>query len=111
MANFREADAAKIEVGHPAEIRIDALSGETFEGLVIGIAPAAGTEFSLIQPDNDSGNFVKVAQRIAVRIALLPEQEGIGSLRPGMSVEAVVDTSQEADKNAANRMAAQLKGE
>jgi len=65
---------------------------EKFTGHVEQISPAAGSEFSVLKPDNATGNFTKVVQRISVRIAIEPNQKGIENLRPGMSVITSVDT-------------------
>ncbi|TFI58730.1 HlyD family secretion protein [Sphingomonas parva] len=94
VANFKEAQTAKIVPGQRAVVRVDALGGEELTGRVQQLAPAAGSEFSVIRPDNASGNFVKVAQRIAVRIAIDPGQRLAERLRPGMSVEARIDTGE-----------------
>jgi multidrug resistance efflux pump len=92
-ANYKEAQTAHMVPGQPASLRVDALGGAAIRGFVERMAPAAGTEFSVIRPDNATGNFVKVAQRIAVRIALDPRDPMVARLRPGMSVEARIDTS------------------
>ena len=92
VANFKETQTANIRVGQNAKVRVDALGGAELTGKVERIAPAAGSEFSVIRPDNATGNFVKVAQRIAVRIQINPNQELAKRLSPGMSVEASVDT-------------------
>ena len=92
VANFKETQTANIRVGQNASINVDALGGATLHGKVERIAPAAGSEFSVIRPDNATGNFVKVAQRIAVRIQIDPKQALAKRLSPGMSVEASVDT-------------------
>lgn len=91
IANFKEAQTAKIRPGAAARFRVDALGGEKLTGRVEQLAPAAGSEFAVIRPDNASGNFVKVPQRIAVRIRIDPDQEAAARLRPGMSVEAEVE--------------------
>ncbi len=91
-ANFKERQTAEIRPGQRARVRVDALGGAVLTGRVEQLSPAAGSEFSVIRPDNATGNFVKVPQRIAVRIAIDPEQELARRLRPGMSVEASVDT-------------------
>lgn len=93
VANFKEAQTASIFPRQRAKVRVDALGGATLTGRVQQIAPAAGSEFSVIRADNATGNFVKVPQRIAVRIAIDPNQSLARRLRPGMSVEASVDTS------------------
>ena len=92
VANFKETQTANIRVGQNAKVHVDALGGAELTGKVERIAPAAGSEFSVIRPDNATGNFVKVAQRIAVRIQINPNQELAKRLSPGMSVEASVDT-------------------
>lgn len=92
IANFKEAQTAKIRIGQPATLKIDAFGGTTLNGTVELIAPAAGSEFSVIKPDTGSGNFVKVPQRIAVRIRIDPNQDLAKRLGPGMSVVATVDT-------------------
>ncbi len=91
-ANYKENQLRDIRVGQPVELSVDALGGRTLTGKVEQIAPATGSEFSVIRPDNATGNFTKVAQRVPVRIALDPGQEGLDRLRPGLSVVARVDT-------------------
>ena len=81
-----------MRIGQPARLQFDALDGAQLTGKVENIAPAAGSEFSVIKPDNATGNFVKVAQRVSVRIAIDPEQALAARLRPGLSVLATVDT-------------------
>lgn len=92
VANFKEGQTHRMAVGQSARFRVDALGGETLTGRVQNVAPAAGSEFAVIKPDNATGNFVKVAQRIAVRIAVDPGQAAARRLRPGMSVEVSVNT-------------------
>lgn len=91
-ANFKEAQTARMEPGQPATIRVDALDRAELHGRVERIAPAAANEFAVIRADNATGNFVKVAQRIPVRIAIDRNDRLFQRLRPGMSVEARVDT-------------------
>lgn len=93
IANFKEAQTRKIVPGQKASFKVDALGGARFTGRVENLAPAAGSEFAVLKPDNATGNFVKVAQRIAVRIRIDPGQDMIQRLRPGMSVEARIDTA------------------
>jgi membrane fusion protein, multidrug efflux system len=92
QANYRETQLTHMKVGDPAEIHIDEYPGQIFRGKVQEIAPASGSQFSLLPPDNATGNFTKIVQRIPVKIALDSRQTLIGSLRPGMSVEASIDT-------------------
>ncbi|WP_315761790.1 HlyD family secretion protein [Sphingomonas sp. Y38-1Y] len=91
-ANFKEAQTARILPGQPAVLRVDALGGAEIRGRVERLSPAAGSEFSVIRPDNATGNFVKVPQRLTVRIAIDARDPLYARLSPGMSVEARVDT-------------------
>ena len=91
IANFKEAQTRAMRIGQPATFRVDAL-GSRFNGHIQNLSPAAGSEFAVIKSDNATGNFVKVAQRIAVRIAIDPNQADARRLRPGMSVEVAIDT-------------------
>jgi multidrug resistance efflux pump len=91
-ANYRENQLTDMRVGQPASLSVDALGGRELTGKVERIAPATGSEFSVIRPDNATGNFTKVAQRVPVRIRLDPGQDGLDRLRPGLSVVARVDT-------------------
>ncbi len=92
-ANFKEAQTAHMAPGQPVRLKVDALDGAMILGKVERLAPAAGNEFQVIRSDNATGNFVKVPQRITVRIALDRHDALYGRLRPGMSVEAKVDTT------------------
>ena len=94
IANFKEAQITEMVPGQRATLRVDALNGARFTGHVERLAPAAGSEFAVLKPDNATGNFVKVPQRIGVRIAIDPGQRLAERLAPGMSVEAVVDTKE-----------------
>jgi len=93
IANFKEAQTHNMVVGQPASFTVDALDGARLTGRVENLAPAAGSEFAVLRPDNATGNFVKVAQRIAVRIRIDPDQPLADRIRPGMSVVARIDTS------------------
>jgi len=92
IANFKEAQTKRMAAGQRAVIVVDALGGAKLKGRVERLSPAAGSEFAVLKPDNATGNFVKVPQRIGVRIAIDPRQPLAARLRPGMSVEAHVDT-------------------
>jgi multidrug resistance efflux pump len=93
IANFKEEQTGRMQAGQRSWFTVDALEGALINGHVERISPAAGSEFSVIKSDNATGNFVKVSQRIAVRIAVDPNQTLTARLRPGMSVEAHVDTT------------------
>lgn len=91
-ANFKETQLAGIKPGQKVDVSIDALDGDTVEGVVSSISPASGAEFSLLPPDNATGNFTKVVQRVAVRITFPEEVLKATPLRPGLSVVATVHT-------------------
>jgi len=93
VANMKETQMADVRLGQPVTFTVDALNHAKLRGRVEQIAPATGSEFSVIQPDNATGNFVKIAQRIPVRIAIDPNQTLAQRLRPGMSVVASIDTA------------------
>jgi membrane fusion protein (multidrug efflux system) len=71
---------------------VDSIPGKVFHGQVVSVAPATGAQFSVLPPENATGNFTKIVQRIAVRIMLDREADTLGQLRPGLSVTAKVDT-------------------
>ena len=93
-ANFKEAQTHNMRVGQRASFTVDALGSNRLKGRVESLAPAAGSEFAVLRPDNATGNFVKVAQRIAVRIRIDPNQPLADRLRPGMSVVARIRTDE-----------------
>ena len=92
-ANYKETQLTNVRVGDPAEVRIDEYPGQVIRGKVIQIAPASGSQFALLPPDNATGNFTKVVQRVPVKIAL-DDTELASQLRPGLSVTATVRTKQ-----------------
>jgi membrane fusion protein (multidrug efflux system) len=79
--------------GDPAEIRVDAFPGIIFRGRVDQLAPASGSQFALLPPDNATGNFTKIVQRVPVKIVLDPGQSAAAPLRPGLSVIVTVRTN------------------
>ena len=91
QANYRETQLTNVKVGDSAEIRIDAYPGQVIRGKVVEIAPASGSQFALLPPDNATGNFTKVVQRIPVKIGL-DDASLAAKLRPGLSVIATVRT-------------------
>ncbi|WP_025809499.1 HlyD family secretion protein [Pseudomonas chlororaphis] len=97
IANMKETQMDNIRVGQPASFTVDALNHRKFHGHVQRISPATGSEFALLQADNATGNFVKIAQRIPVRITVDPDQAQSERLRPGMSVVVSIDTAAEGD--------------
>jgi membrane fusion protein (multidrug efflux system) len=91
QANFRETQLTNITVGNVAEVRIDVYPGEVARGTVLQIAPASGSQFALLPPDNATGNFTKVVQRVPVKIAL-DDSPLTTKLRPGLSAVVTVRT-------------------
>jgi len=90
-ANVKETQLAGIVAGETAEVSVDALDGHALKGVVESIAPASGSLFSLLPPENATGNFTKIVQRVPIRIAV-PASEAQGRLRPGLSVVVRIDT-------------------
>jgi membrane fusion protein (multidrug efflux system) len=91
VANFKETQLTQARSGQRVRLRVDTFPGVELHGYVDNLAPATGLEFSLLPPDNATGNFTKIVQRVPVKIGLDPGQPLIGQLRPGMSVEAYID--------------------
>jgi membrane fusion protein (multidrug efflux system) len=91
-ANFKETQLAHLQPGQPVSIKVDALPGESVDGVVASMAPASGAVFSLLPPDNATGNFTKIVQRLPVRIKVPADVAQRGALRPGMSVVVSVNT-------------------
>jgi len=91
-ANFKETQVGLMRVGQPVTIEIDALDGIELHGRVASFAPGTGAQFSILPPENATGNFTKIVQRIPVRIAIEPGAATRALLLPGMSVEVTVDT-------------------
>jgi membrane fusion protein (multidrug efflux system) len=89
-ANFKESQLADIRPGFPAAVRADVAPDRVFRGHVVSLAPATGAQFSVLPPENATGNFTKIVQRVPVRIELEPEGSALGALRPGLSVTASV---------------------
>lgn len=92
IGNFQETQLTDVQPGQGVVVRVDSLGGEALTGRVESIAPATGVTFAAVKPDNATGNFTKVVQRIPVKIMLDPGQPMAQRLRVGMSVEARIDT-------------------
>ncbi|MGJ0484971.1 MAG: HlyD family secretion protein [Methylomicrobium sp.] len=88
-ANFKETQIARMKPGQPVEIQVDALPGRVFEGIVDSFAPASGSEFSLLPPENATGNFTKIVRRVPVKIKFRPDTD-FANLRPGLSTTVKV---------------------
>jgi membrane fusion protein (multidrug efflux system) len=91
-ANLKESQLARIHPGSPAVVKVDSIPGKKFRGHVVSLAPATGAQFSVLPPENATGNFTKIVQRLAVRIVLDEDAEAVAQLRPGLSVIARVNT-------------------
>jgi membrane fusion protein, multidrug efflux system len=98
-ANFKETQLTHIRPGQLAEVSVDAYPDLTLEGRIESFAPGSGAQFSLLPPDNATGNFTKIVQRVPVRIALPASGPLAGLLRPGLSVTVTVDTRNSGDGN------------
>ena len=92
VANFKETQVRRMRPGQRAAVEVDAYPGTRLAGTVESLAPAAGSRFALLPPENATGNFTRIVQRIPVRIRLLPDHPLVGRIRPGMSATATVDT-------------------
>jgi membrane fusion protein, multidrug efflux system len=92
VANFKETQLTRVRDGAPVEIKVDGYPGVHLTGHVDSVSPASGLEFALLPPDNATGNFTKIVQRIPVKI-VLDHSALVGVLRPGMSVEPTIDTA------------------
>ncbi len=97
IANMKETQMVNVRLGQPVTFTVDALGHEKMHGRVQRISPATGSEFSLLPADNATGNFVKISQRVPVRIIVDPDQPLAKRLRPGMSVVVSIDTSQDGE--------------
>ena len=91
-ANFKETQLTHMRPGQLAEVSVDAYPDLTLEGRIESFAPASGAQFSLLPPDNATGNFTKIVQRVPVRVALPANSPLTGRLRPGLSVTVTIDT-------------------
>lgn len=96
-ANYKETQLGRLKAGQPVSITVDAVSGRTIKGIVDSLAPASGSVFTLLPPDNATGNFTKVVQRVPVRIRVPFSVARENLLRPGMSVITTVNTKPEPD--------------
>src|SRR5882724_10783506 len=93
VANYKESQLTHVGIGDAAEVTVDGIPDTVWSERVDTISPASGSTFSLLPPDNASGNFTKIAQRIPVKIVMDPDQQKADRLRSGMSVIATIKTS------------------
>ena len=91
-ANFKEDELAYLRAGQAAEVHIDAYPGRTFRGQVASLSPGTGAQFSVLPPENATGNWVKVVQRVPVRVQFEPSELGAVPLHAGLSASVTVDT-------------------
>lgn len=92
VANYKETQLGRVAIGQPVDIEVDAFGGETLHGHVDSFAPASGAQFALLPPDNATGNFTKIVQRMPIRIEIDSDQPRAHDLRPGMSIVARINT-------------------
>ncbi|MDR6634744.1 membrane fusion protein (multidrug efflux system) [Phyllobacterium sp. 1468] len=98
IANYKETQLTDVHAGQPVDIDVDMFPDRVYHGHVDSLAPASGQEFALLPPDNATGNFTKVVQRIPVKIILDADSASAGDLRPGMSVQPSIDTRADASQ-------------
>ena len=91
-ANFKEDQLSRMKVGQAVSVRADVLPGRVFRGRIASLAPATGSQFSILPPENATGNFTKIVQRVPVRVALDGKDGDLDILRPGLSVTATINT-------------------
>ncbi|MBB3388368.1 membrane fusion protein (multidrug efflux system) [Rhizobium sp. BK275] len=97
-ANFKETQLSRMTPGRTADVTIDTFPGQIFHGTVSGLSPASGSIFALLPPDNATGNYTKVVQRIPVKIVFDPGQPLLDRLKPGMSAVVTVDTKSDQEQ-------------
>jgi membrane fusion protein (multidrug efflux system) len=97
VANYKETQLTDVRAGQPATVEVDTFPGRSIKGIVDSIAPASGQEFALLPPDNATGNFTKIVQRVPVKIRIAPDDPLLGLLRPGMSVVPTIDTKTQSE--------------
>ncbi len=98
QANYKETELTHMYIGQPAKVRVDAYPEVEFNGKVDSIMAGTGSAFSLLPPENATGNWVKVVQRVPVKITLIPPFPANRPLRLGMSIEVIVDTRERTGK-------------
>jgi membrane fusion protein (multidrug efflux system) len=103
VANFKETQLTRMHPGQAVRLSVDTFPGERLAGHVDSLAPASGLEFALLPPDNATGNFTKIVQRIPIKVVLDDPRQLAGRLRPGMSVDVAVDTRYEHSSITARR--------
>ena len=102
VANYKETQLTHVQPGQPVDLEVDTFPGKVAHGHVDSIAPASGQQFALLPPDNATGDFTKIVQRIPVKIVLEQASPLSGKLRPGMSVIPSIDTKPATSRRTAN---------
>jgi membrane fusion protein, multidrug efflux system len=97
VANFKETQIRHMRVGQKAKLEIDAIGGEQIEARVESFAPGTGSQFALLPPENATGNFIKIVQRVPVRLRVMPPKDLLDRLLPGLSVKVSVNTADRVD--------------
>ncbi|HTC50826.1 MAG TPA: HlyD family secretion protein [Steroidobacteraceae bacterium] len=92
VANYKETQVRRMKIGQKATVKVDALGDESVPGVIQSFAPGTGAQFALLPPENATGNFIKIVQRVPVRIKLMPSREIAARLLPGLSVSVDIDT-------------------
>ncbi len=100
VANFKETQIGRMRIGQPAKVKIDALGGRIIEGRLQSFAPGTGAQFALLPPENATGNFTKIVQRVPVRFSLSAPADVADHLLPGLSATVEVDTAKVPDSSA-----------
>jgi membrane fusion protein (multidrug efflux system) len=95
VANFKETQIKRMRIGQKASVKVDAIGGKEIDAEVESFAPGTGSQFALLPPENATGNFIKIVQRVPVRFKVMPPKELADRLLPGLSVVATVDTTHE----------------
>jgi len=103
QANFKETQLTNMRVGNSTDVRIDTFPNRVFHGKVDQLSPASGSQFALLPPDNATGNFTRVVQRVPVKIVLFPGQSDLDRLRPGFSAVVIVHTGKAGDHSVGDR--------
>jgi membrane fusion protein (multidrug efflux system) len=93
VANFKETEIRRMRIGQKARVKVDALGGEEIDAEVESFAPGTGSQFALLPPENATGNFIKIVQRVPVRLRVLAPKELEARLLPGLSAVVSVDTT------------------
>jgi membrane fusion protein (multidrug efflux system) len=100
QANYKETQLTNMRVGDPADVRVDTFPDRVFHGKVAQLSPASGSQFALLPPDNATGNYTKVIQRVPVKIVLAPGQPYLDRLRSGFSAVVTVRTGKGVSRSA-----------